>query len=582
MGYKKESRLIGIITIIIGLLEIGVGYTLGAFEFTQDDIIAHIGLIVTIASLGIISLFSIFFIISEIRKNKDKLFIITQLILIVAVITNVIGSLQIETFIRYTLIGAGALVLIESFRRNKEDKKNKKLTTSLIIVIIISIICTIGAFANEPIKKVIYDYRNRNEVKYDESFFDNLPELNIKEAYINVKKDGKFGYINNKGKTVIDFKYDYATDFKNIQKNGKEYEVALVQEGERIKIILKDETVVVSYYSKPFDGNYNMKYQTFWYICISVLGKDAQENFFNPILNAAHKTLFRTNLEESEYESKDETVYIYKYDYSNTDFIQITETYKTDDFISMGNTEPLKTKYEIVKKQDTNSRIVLDCEKLDYNIYELYIYRSGEIPFFNPSENEQGWFDQNGKKNTIKGNIRILDIRDNSILVQNRDTEKYYFINNQRQIISDKYTDIETLDNNYIVKKQNGKCAVIDMNFKQILGDYDLIYSKLYNHGIYIVANLPQEIEFNESNLVENIDYQLFNLNGKVVSKDKYQQVYPFGYVCGIFLQSSKEGKITEKDKKEKTPKYLEAYQRMLDDLHIMYVGRGYVSSHIY
>ena len=50
------------------------------------------------------------------------------------------------------------------------------------------------------------------------------------DAYINVKKDGKFGYINQNGKIVIDFSFDFASPFVLINEYDKTFEVALVSE----------------------------------------------------------------------------------------------------------------------------------------------------------------------------------------------------------------------------------------------------------------------------------------------------------------------------------------------------------------
>ena len=49
---------------------------------------------------------------------------------------------------------------------------------------------------------------NIGQTEYKEDFFEYVSEVNIDDLYINVEQNGKWGYINQNGQKVIDFKYE--------------------------------------------------------------------------------------------------------------------------------------------------------------------------------------------------------------------------------------------------------------------------------------------------------------------------------------------------------------------------------------
>lgn len=131
---------------------------------------------------------------------------------------------------------------------------------SIVALVIVAMMITMGAtFFYKNIAQSIKNKANKDSQAYKSDYFRYITELDIEDAYINVKKDGKYGYINPKGEVVIDFKYDYASPFVNIVMYNKNFQVALVCEEGTSKIIMKNERVVMTYRSESADENYEAK-----------------------------------------------------------------------------------------------------------------------------------------------------------------------------------------------------------------------------------------------------------------------------------------------------------------------------------
>lgn len=131
---------------------------------------------------------------------------------------------------------------------------------SIVALMIVAIMITMGAtFFYKNIAQSIKNKANKDSQAYKSDYFRYITELDIEDVYINVKKDGKYGYINPKGEVVIDFKYDYASPFVNIMMYNKNFQVALVCQEGTSKVIMKNERVVMTYRSESADENYEAK-----------------------------------------------------------------------------------------------------------------------------------------------------------------------------------------------------------------------------------------------------------------------------------------------------------------------------------
>ena len=84
--------------------------------------------------------------------------------------------------------------------------------------------------------------------------------------------------------------------------------------------------------------------------------------------------------------------------------------------------------YYLVKKDDLQNKVELECENLFYDDKYLYVYSNGDLPFYNISTREQGWFNSYGKKTNMKGKAQILEIVDQSLIIRNYNDNTIYFI----------------------------------------------------------------------------------------------------------------------------------------------------------
>ena len=428
--------------------------------------------------------------------------------------------------------------------------QNKKrvligLISSIVLLISVSSIVTIlfkDNIASDMTEKEF-------DLDYDESFFDNLQELNITETYINVKKDGKWGYINKSGDIVIDFKYNYATPFRKIEKNNKIFEIALVVKEDRTDFILKDERTVVSYKTETDNNDYNMKYTELVAVCTQILAQPL-EYHSGEIAPPSQEGYKRIDIyENDDSQSEYDEVQTYRYEYTNEYDIVITKTLKEDNSYNYDYEEDYddsnlyEHKYELVSKRNKNNRIKLECNNIQYDEYQMEIFKNDYIPYFDVENEDQGWFTPDGNKMNLQGKYRILDFIDNYILIKSYENNMIFFVDYQGKAVSPQYKEIYILDTSYIVKNENNKCAVIGKDFKnKFAKEYDIIDPKLYSLGLYVCANINDEIIFNSQNYAENINYEIIDLNGNMISNDFYQQVYSLPLIPRIEYQRYKNG----------------------------------------
>lgn len=126
----------------------------------------------------------------------------------------------------------------------------------------------------------------------------------------------------------------------------------------------------------------------------------------------------------------------------------------------------------------------------------------------------------------MAGNAQILEFYDNNLLIKDYNENLIYFMDENGNILSDKYKDIYVYSSGYIVKKQNDKYTLIDKNFKQTIDkEFDYINPVLIDQGLLICADLPEEITFNSNSMPDNISYKLMDLNGNVF-EGEYNNIY--------------------------------------------------------
>lgn len=405
----------------------------------------------------------------------------------------------------------GALIILISSLKFRWVETNSYTMISIIVVLAIAICFIIGiSFIYENLGIYIRDKENEGEIAYRDTYFQYITELEeSEEVYINVKKDGKYGYINLNGDVVIDFIYDYASPFVPITAYDKHFDIALVCQDGRTIIILKNQREVMSYRSESMDDDYGAKLSELEDIYYNTLGQTDEMKYEMDITENSNITRIPKYDEVSE-------SYTYRYDLNDEYDLIITQS-----TMGLGDT------YELAYKDNLSIRINLDCEYLDYDENYLYIFSNGTIPFYDVSRNQQGWFTSYGRKITLSGNAQILDFFGDYTLIKNHNDNTIYFINSEGTMVSDVYKEIYIVnEDRFIVKNDSNKYIVINSSFEKAFdGEWDFVDTSLISSGLYIFGFTNGVIEFSDFNYADNMNLQILNSDGTIIASD-VNQVY--------------------------------------------------------
>lgn len=492
--------------------------------------------IINIALFALLVITAIINILYVFINRKDKIFCFGYLLGIFAILFIPIHAIYMCTFSFMSAL----IIIIMSLKENMVDVNNMVMISIVVTIIGLIIVLSGTCFAYKWIGEQIRDKDNEGELKYSNDFFKYITELDIDDIYINVKnEEGKWGYINQDGNTVIDFKYDYASPFININVYNKNFKIALVCDSKSTKIILKNERKVLSYKTESNNNDYSRKLEEL-------------NNIYKNTLNQTGEMKYEIARNKEDYLEKrpvyvEQTEdYTYRYDYNNEYDVIITESITG------------KNKYELARKSNINIRFTLECDSLDYDSNYLYVYKNGFIPFYNISSREQGWFNSVGKKTIMQGKAQILELVDDVILLKNYNDNTVYFIDKSGNIVSPVYKEVYVCDNYYIVKNTNNKFMFIDKQYQKMFEEeFDYVNTAFSYLNIYICANLGENVTFNDYGYA-NINYQL--ITSDAVSLGQYQDIYNLD--CKIST-----------NKKEN---YIDRYNQFLNSigtLNFKYVG---------
>ena len=374
------------------------------------------------------------------------------------------------------------------------------IVCTVIVIVAIGLVAINILTYKDKVKKIIKT-ENKGYVEYNEEYFKNISVLGEDEEFLlNAKMNGKWGYINSKGETKIDFKYDYASPFVTIEMYDKNFDIALVCEDNTSAIILKNQRIVMSFKNEIAVDNYQKQMEKFQEIYAETLKQDGK-------ITEKISTVPTSNMNKIKAYDK----YPYRYPYNDEYDIYIT--------VSQAGT---KNRYEFMKKDNSNIKVSIDCDNLKFDGSNLYVYSNGFLPFYKTSDNIQGWYTKETKRVELEGNIQILEFFDDKILLKDYDKKIIYFANELGERVSDEYKDIFVLDDGYIVKNTDDKYIIINKDFEKKLDiEYDYINPKLIDKGILICANLPEKVNFNSSGFPNNIQYDLVNMSGEKINLKK-------------------------------------------------------------
>lgn len=436
-----------------------------------------------------------------ISNRHNSVFLFAYIISILAA-TFYIFEIEIIAIL-YLL--AALLICIQVLRENIIEKNSTIFMIFLSIIIAAIVLLGVYALTYKDSVEELEEKDMIGQVEYKEDFFEYVSELNITDIYLNVESNGKWGYINQTGKVVIDFKYDYASPFVTIHKNNKQFEVALVCSSGNSSVILKNERTVFSYKNTIDVNDLNAQYEKLQEIYETTLKQEI--SFEESLIQAKTDDMKKI----AAYEVGG---YLYPY---NEDY---------DVYIKLSQTGGMN-RYELIKKSGSkNVKMSIDCDDLAYDSKYLYVYNNKYLPFFKTSSLLQGYYTTELKRIELGGNAQILDFYDGNILIRDYNENNIYFMTEEGKVLSDKYKDIYVYNDGYIVKKQNNKYTLIDKNFKQKIDkEFDYINPVLLEKGLLVCADLPETITFDELGYANNIKYCLMDLSGNILSSE-YTNIY--------------------------------------------------------
>lgn len=437
-----------------------------------------------------------------------------------------------------------AIIIIISTLREHWIETNSITAISIIgLVAIVVIIPIIVSFIYKGLGAYILKKENEHELAYKQDYFKYITELETQEIYINIKKDGKYGYINSTGATVIDFKYDYASPFVKIRMYDKNFQVALVCENGTTQIIMKNLRKVMTYRSESMDDDYEAKQKELEDIYYNTLDQTEKMEFeVNTNYNSSYRIMAYENQPEDG---------VTRYNYSDEYDIVVSTS-------SLG----FGDSYYLTGKGDTGFKLPLDCEHLDYTDKYLYVFSNGTIPYYDTSIRKQGWFTKTGNKIVLKGSAQILEIVGENVLIKNHDNKTYYFINNSSEQVSDSYKEIFICGyDRFIVKNSKNKYMVIDSGLNKVFeSEWDFVDTSLVQIGVFVFGNVKDwEAEFSPYNFVNNMNLTMIDYMGNVIAENVQQSYSKYYY-------------LSSEDKKSSSDKYNE----FMDDLKTMkcvYIG---------
>lgn len=430
----------------------------------------------------------------------------------------IIGIFTISfIFIKEPIIAAfsiisGLIILFKSLKENLVELDSTVAISISIVVMAATAIVGIFTLTYSSIGQSIKNKENKNELSYKQDYFKYVTELGIDEAYINVKKDGKYGYINQNGEVKIDFIYDYASPFVEITVYDKKFHIALVCNNGSTEIILKNKRKVMSYRSESSDENYKAKLEELQNIYTNTLNQKEKMRYeIQEITNNI------TRVPEYKVASSE---YTYRYDYNEEYDLIVTQS-------NLG----LGDKYELAKKSDLNIRIPLDTTYLDYDSSYLYLFSNKTIPFYEISKRTQGWFTSYGKKMPMTGKAQILDFFEERMLIKNYSNDTTYFIDSDGNILSEEYKDIYVCnDGRYIVRTKQDSAKIINNEYEKVFdAEYQALNPRFITQNLYLALDSTENIEFNDYGFPVNLSWKLVNYNGEVIF-DGIEQIYDIVY----------------------------------------------------
>lgn len=524
MKGKRTNILLGTFNIFIFLLlAVYIWTNTNYTNITRHQrIVLDFSEYAVIVITGISVLLNILFAATNLKKGNDFIYY-TLSILSIMVFWHMSYIYIIPVLI------SGIIIIVKKVKTNYIEREAFWIGTIIIILITLTTITGAIMLNHKSIAKMVKDRENVNLKQYSKEFFKFIQPLEDKGTYINVKIGDKYRYINNLGQSMLgeNEEYDYATPFYTIYSYGKRFEIASVSKGTISTIILKDKREVMSYNSEFHNDDPEEKIKEFKEIVKKEMEQEpVLENIGLGIYNGLEK---REIYEETKGSKERRYKYNDKYDL----ILQISELDGREKYTLVTKTEKnkkLKSLSEMKKQKDIEV-IELNAEKIIYDDENIYVYRTGELPFISKAEKVQGWFDEKGKRFKIGKKVQIISVERERVAIKVHGKNVAYFISKNKENtepISQIYKEIIPDKDNYIVKDMSDKWQVLNRNLTPLnTAKFDIFNATLMKDGIYAFANMGGNLEIREDGYPK-ILYTLLQAESLQVIGEKIENIYDF------------------------------------------------------
>lgn len=540
MRGKIVNLCIGLMNILFGILIII--YTMiipqdkTLMTVQENDVVSY----VTFGIYIIMFIIAIINIIQSYHHRSDTNFNTAYIVGIFVISFLFIKEPAIAIF----SIFSGIIILFKSLKENLVEINSMTAISISIVVMVVTMILGILSLNYASIGESIKNRENKNELSYKTDYFRYITELEgelYETPYLNVKKDGKYGYINTRGECMIDFLYDYASPFVQITAYNKKFYIAFVCKDGSTTVILKNGRPVLSYRTESSDENYEAKIKELEHIYKDILGQTEKMTY--------EISKITDNIKSVPSYMEVSSDYSFRYDYNEEYDLIVTQSN-----MGLGDT------YELAKKDNLEIRLKLDTTTLDYDSTNLYLFSNGYIPFYELSRRTQGWYTDYGKKYPMTGRAQILDFfGENRILLKNYNNKTVYFTDLEGNKLSEVYKDIYVCnDGRYIVQDEENSFKIIDDSYNSIFEQkYASINPRFVSQGLYLVMESTKGIKENDYGYAMPT-WKLMNYNGEIIFEG-IEQIYDLIY------------KIPE-DNKEDEVNYM-IFENKLKELEYNFVG---------
>ena len=438
--------------------------------------------------------------IVRVIKNGDSKKKIILYVLMISVLVAICYFAKIQ-IVFAVIIFLAIMQMMNNGKALEEKEKKSKIILNIFLVLFITI-SVIGIIIN-----IIYTYQYTRKIDLQmtelaEQIQDKIKKVKKDEQIIVVQDNEKgAGAINLKGIEVIPCgKYNDIIDIEG-------YDVLLAWNATPNQYIYlnKDGTEIASCDNAPTPWMADDKFSK------NISYKDAIEwatgkkSFLNANENKKENEMDQA---KEEYQNG---ILIQKYKLNNSYIIKIE--YDDDEDTENVNIKIIDENNNIIS-EESDANVILESDSNNENV--LKTFSDGSVPFYNINNKSQGWFDaQTGKKYTLKGNVEILDVIEDKVLIRHFDNDGYVkkesIINKEgKTLINAK--EVHELENGFIIKNSNDKYVYINSDLEIKTEEFDYINGEYSEYGVLICKNNAEtDSNYEQSMLIDTDGNNLMN-----------------------------------------------------------------------